>query len=234
MNNKVQLKSLTSYLSKTFSACKTLDDLWTACISTTKQVNFEHFSFRIQYPTPFTNPKNHTYGNYPFNPAPLLSTKRANITSGFFRICTEHLDTLSHLEAHNTAPLFNLDDNIYYITQSIPKQDGVFEHLLLARAHQKIEHREMKILHFVIEQMTAEIHNWMSKINSPTSLAVTLSTREKEILRWGADGKTSEEIAIILGLSQDAINFHYKTIQNKIGTTNRAQAITYAIIKDYI
>jgi hypothetical protein len=57
MNNKVQLKSLTSYLSKTFSACKTLDDLWTACISTTKQVNFEHFSFRIQYPTPFTNPK---------------------------------------------------------------------------------------------------------------------------------------------------------------------------------
>ena len=110
----------------------------------------------------------------------------------------------------------------------------MFEHLLLARAHQKIEHREMKILHFVIEQMTAEIHNWMSKTNSPTSLAVTLSTREKEILRWGADGKTSEEIAIILGLSQDAINFHYKTIQNKIGTTNRAQAIAYAIIKDYI
>lgn len=234
MNNKVQLKSLKSYLSQTFSACKTLDDLWTACISTAKQVNFEHFSFRIQHPTPFTNPQKHTYGNYPFNPDPLLSTKRENITSGFFRICTEHLNASSQFEAHRTAPSFNLNDSIYYIMQSTAKQDGVIEYLLLARAHQKIENREMKTLHFAIEKMTAEIHNWMSKINNPTSLTVKLSAREKEILRWGADGKTSEEIAIILGLSQDAINFHYKTIQNKIGTSNRAQAIAYAIIKDYI
>lgn len=37
------------------------------------------------------------------------------------------------------------------------------------------------------------------------------SKREKEILKWTAEGKTSSEIAIILSISENTVNFHQKT-----------------------
>ncbi|MNJ00010.1 Regulatory protein SdiA [compost metagenome] len=85
-----------------------------------------------------------------------------------------------------------------------------------------------------MKTIAEEIHSKLFKLINTTSQTINLSPREKEILLWGADGKTSEEIAIILGLSQDAINFHHKKIQRKLNTTNRAQAIAHAIVKGYI
>ena len=82
--------------------------------------------------------------------------------------------------------------------------------------------------------MAKEIHQTLSTLNHDLTQIATLSPREKEILLWAADGKTSDEIAIILGLSRDSVNFHHKTIKKKTGTTNRAQAIAHAIVKGYI
>jgi DNA-binding CsgD family transcriptional regulator len=92
----------------------------------------------------------------------------------------------------------------------------------------------LKASRALIKTITKEIHKKLFKSNNATSQIAALSPREKEILLWGADGKTSEEIAIILDLSQDSVNFHHKTIQKKLGTTNRAQAIAHAIAKGYI
>ena len=39
---------------------------------------------------------------------------------------------------------------------------------------------------------------------------VCLSHREREILQWTADGKSSGEIAIILSISESTVNFHHK------------------------
>ena len=57
-----------------------------------------------------------------------------------------------------------------------------------------------------------------------------LTAREVEVLRWTADGKTSFEIASILGLSTNTINFHLRNAMAKMGAVNKASAVAKALI----
>lgn len=45
---------------------------------------------------------------------------------------------------------------------------------------------------------------------------MNFSKREKEILKWTAEGKTSAEIAMILSISENTVNFHQKNMQKKL------------------
>jgi|MudIll2142460700_1097286.scaffolds.fasta_scaffold14133_3 DNA-binding NarL/FixJ family response regulator len=60
-------------------------------------------------------------------------------------------------------------------------------------------------------------------------LDVSLTHREKEILTWVKDGKSTGEIASILKISQDTVKFHLKNVFQKLSATSRSQAIAVAI-----
>src|SRR5215475_1254952 len=53
---------------------------------------------------------------------------------------------------------------------------------------------------------------------------VDLNDREVETLTWAARGKTSAEIAQILGLTKRTIDFHMDNARVKLGASNRIQA----------
>ena len=55
-----------------------------------------------------------------------------------------------------------------------------------------------------------------------------LSPRETEIVRYISQGKTHEEIGIILGISSETVRSHTKSIQRKLDCTNSASAVTRA------
>lgn len=56
-----------------------------------------------------------------------------------------------------------------------------------------------------------------------------LSEREKEILKFIANGYTSKEIAEKLNLSKLTVDTHRKNIQNKLGLSNTVEMIRLAI-----
>jgi DNA-binding CsgD family transcriptional regulator len=58
---------------------------------------------------------------------------------------------------------------------------------------------------------------------------VELSAREKDCLRWTAEGKSSWDIGMILSISENTVNFHLKSAMRKFGTTNRTVAVVRAI-----
>ncbi|KJK22728.1 LuxR family transcriptional regulator [Burkholderiaceae bacterium 16] len=58
--------------------------------------------------------------------------------------------------------------------------------------------------------------------------AVQLSDREVETLVWSARGKTSGEIAIILGLSKRTVDFHIDNARQKLGVATRIEAVVKA------
>ena len=58
--------------------------------------------------------------------------------------------------------------------------------------------------------------------------AVFLTSREKEILLWVKEGKSTWDISSILGISRDTVKFHMKNIFRKLNTTSRSQAIVAA------
>jgi DNA-binding response OmpR family regulator len=57
---------------------------------------------------------------------------------------------------------------------------------------------------------------------------VGLTEREAEALTWAARGKTSAEIAQILGLSKRTVDFHIDNARIKLGTTTRMHAAVKA------
>ena len=58
---------------------------------------------------------------------------------------------------------------------------------------------------------------------------VDMTSREVEVLTWAARGKTSTEIAIILGLSKRTIDFHLDNARTKLGATTRVEAAIKAV-----
>ena len=60
--------------------------------------------------------------------------------------------------------------------------------------------------------------------NELWSKQVDLNEREVETLTWAARGKTSSEIAQILGLSKRTVDFHIDNAREKLGASTRVEA----------
>jgi DNA-binding CsgD family transcriptional regulator len=61
-----------------------------------------------------------------------------------------------------------------------------------------------------------------------TNKSMVLSSREKEVIEWLQQGKSSWEISSILKISERTVNFHVGNILRKLDVVNRAQAIAVA------
>jgi len=58
---------------------------------------------------------------------------------------------------------------------------------------------------------------------------ISLNEREIETLTWAARGKTSLEIALIMGLSKRTVDFHADNARSKLGATTRIEATIKAV-----
>jgi DNA-binding NarL/FixJ family response regulator len=56
-----------------------------------------------------------------------------------------------------------------------------------------------------------------------------LSAREKQVLRFVAEGLTNRDIGAQMSLSENTIKYHLKNILQKLHLRNRAQAVAYAM-----
>lgn len=63
---------------------------------------------------------------------------------------------------------------------------------------------------------------------------VVLTSREAEVVRWTADGKTSFEISVILGIAERTVNFHLNNVMSKLDTHNKIAATVKAITMNLI
>ena len=62
----------------------------------------------------------------------------------------------------------------------------------------------------------------------------TLSRRERDVLSWGAEGKTDEEISMILNIAFGTVRFHWQNIFKKLQANGRTYAITKALRQQII
>ncbi len=68
---------------------------------------------------------------------------------------------------------------------------------------------------------------YRSMLEAP--IQVELTSREKEILCWAAEGKVDEDIATLLSISSNTVRFHWKNIFLKLEANGKVYAITKAI-----
>ncbi len=56
-----------------------------------------------------------------------------------------------------------------------------------------------------------------------------ISRRERECLLWTSEGKTTDEIGLILGISASTVTFHIQNVARKLNVSNRQQAAAKSI-----
>jgi LuxR family transcriptional regulator len=99
--------------------------------------------------------------------------------------------------------------------------------LSLSRSNSPISEGELLEKRFKIAWLTQIGHLRMAECLTPQlmpEINAKLSSREIEILRWTADGKTSSEIASILKISERTVNFHVTSITAKLNASNKISA----------
>src|SRR5688572_24032197 len=64
--------------------------------------------------------------------------------------------------------------------------------------------------------------------------ADALSEREAEVLRWVAQGNANKRVASLLGISEDTVKAHMKSILAKLDANDRTHAVTIALKRGII
>jgi len=86
-----------------------------------------------------------------------------------------------------------------------------------------------------LQMIAIHVYNRLTEIGAFwKDTTTTLSEREIQCLSWTAAGKTSSEIAGILGLSEHTVNHYLNHVTKKLDAVNRTQAVVKAMKKGYI
>lgn len=98
---------------------------------------------------------------------------------------------------------------------------------ILKSPSMKREERAAAVMDLVAPHLHLALYRVL-EIERPPAGPVTLSAREREVMKWLNEGKSSWEASVILGLSERTVNFHVYNVIRKLGAANRAQALAMA------
>lgn len=92
-----------------------------------------------------------------------------------------------------------------------------------------LDGRARQALHMLAIYLHSHLRDLRSPAGSGEAQTRAITPREREILRWVADGKTTDEIAEITGLAARTVNQHCENAQSRLGTKNRLHTVVEAI-----
>lgn len=127
------------------------------------------------------------------------------------------------------AKQYNLNTGI-----SVPSwaANDVFGNLTFLRSENPVTDQEVQELRSALTVIGNFLHHTMYQFldleNELRIPVVTLTGREREILRWTSEGKTAEVVGTILSISTRTVNFHISNILTKLTAVNKVQAVVKA------
>ncbi|RLL74848.1 LuxR family transcriptional regulator [Ochrobactrum soli] len=118
------------------------------------------------------------------------------------------------------------------ISQPCWAAQGVFGMLSFIRSDPPLSSGEIATLRRQMQISANLLHLSMYEhLDVPTMNCVSevnLTAREREILHWASEGKTSEIIGAILNISTRTVNFHISNVLTKLVAVNKVQAVAKA------
>jgi LuxR family transcriptional regulator, quorum-sensing system regulator SolR len=114
-----------------------------------------------------------------------------------------------------------------------PSRDpsGAFGLLSLCRNSEPLKQKELDARAGRVFWLSQIAHEAIGRIVKPKLVPETtvhLTPRERDVLRWLAEGKTSYEIGLILNIAERTAVFHTNNAVSKLKATNRMQAVVKA------
>jgi len=201
-----------------------------------RRLGFERCAYGVRIFDSFTRPKTRMINNYS------ATWEQRYQEAGYLTIDPSVAHGLrSHAPLIWSAELFRSAPQLwdearesglcYGWAQSFFDPDGSVGMLTVARPHEKLAPSELAILGYQLHLLANAAHRHLSaqvRVDEPDGFPL-LSDRELEVLRWTADGKTSEEAGILLEVSPNTIKFHMKKVIEKLSVANKVAAIARVV-----
>ncbi|MDB0280741.1 MULTISPECIES: LuxR family transcriptional regulator AbaR [Acinetobacter] len=216
------------------------DELFEVVKSTALKLGFDYCAYGMQSPLSIAEPKTIMLNNYP------QAWQQRYVEQQYVKVdptvqhCMVSLKPLvwssqyTHTQAEKDfweeARSYGL--NVGW-AQSSRDFIGTRGMLTLARSSDQLSEKEQKAQYTNMYWLTQTVHSSIAKIVNDVEFSqfnLYLTNREKEVLRWTAEGKTSAEIAQILGVSERTINFHLSNSMQKLNVNNKISAAIRAVM----
>lgn len=211
---------------------------FTAMTNAAKELGFEYCAYGMRLPLPVSKPKVFMLNNYDKNWQE--------------RYARENYLAVDPTVAHGMRSVMPLvwSDQVFKASrpfwedarshglkfgwaQSCFDARGLGGMLTLARSEDKISSSELLSHAHRMSWLAHLAHEGMSVLlvaKLMPEAGVELSSREVEVLRWTAEGKTSSEVSEILHISERTVNFHVNNALEKLGAANKTAAAIKAAI----
>lgn len=208
--------------------------------STASKLGFDYCAYGMQSPLSIAEPKTIMLNNYP------EAWQKRYVKQQYVRVdptvqhcmlslqplvwSSQSANTQSQKDFWEEAGSYGL--NIGW-AQSSRDFIGTRGMLTLARSADQLSEKEQKAQYTNMFWLSQTVHSSIAKIVNETEFAqfnLYLTNREKEVLRWTAEGKTSAEIAQILGVAERTINFHLGNSMQKLNVNNKISAAIRAVM----
>ena len=201
-------------------------------------LGFDYAAFGIRMPLPMSNPRFIMANNYStewqqrYAQANYLAVD-PTVAHGLHSV----LPLLWDQKVFDVAPAFWEDARGHGLkvgwAQSSIDVHGAVGMLTLSRTHDVLgpsELREQMPRMQWLSKMATEGMLRMAAAQRPPEPPIRLTTREVEVLRWTADGKTSHEVGQIMAISERTVNFHINNSLLKLGANNKTSGVIKAAI----
>lgn len=227
-----------SWQEELLHAAETANDpatLFRSIVAGAHALGFEHCAYGLRVPVPVSNPRTVLLNSYP-------DEWRARYEAAGY-VSTD--PTVLHGRRTQAplvwdAKLFGCSPGLWEEARSFGLHfgwakstldaNGVGGMLTLARSRQALSEAELADNGLKMSWLAHMAHVSLSRliVASMADRTPMLTEREVEVLKWTADGKTSGEIADILSVSDNTVNFHIKNAIAKLGTSNKTAAAVRA------
>ncbi|MCM6994711.1 transcriptional regulator SdiA [Enterobacter roggenkampii] len=201
----------------------------------TQALEFDYYALCVRHPVPFTRPKISLQTTYP-------KLWMAQYQSANYFAIDPVLKPENFIQGHLpwTDALFAEAQELWHSAQDHGLRSGITQCLMLpnhalgflsvsrTRVQEgPLAHEEIELgLQMLVQMALTSLMRFDDEMVMPPEMK--FSKREREILKWTAEGKTSAEIAIILSISENTVNFHQKNMQKKFNAPNKTQIACYA------
>jgi LuxR family quorum-sensing system transcriptional regulator SolR len=213
----------------TFSAGVSTTDVLKELATIVQQLGFEYCSYVLRVPFPLSSPSVTWASTYP-----------ADWLEHYFANEYLEVDPLIRKTSNSLSPvvwtdeIFESQPAFWEEARSHGIRHGMTTGMLsLARSHQTVTSLELAETEMKLVWLSNIVHGLIGSVEMQRLMPVSdgeLTTRESEVLRWSAAGKTADEIGKILGISERTVTFHITSSLTKLHVTNKTQAVAKALL----
>lgn len=219
-----------------------IHSIFEVALSLVYEMGFEYCAFAVSPHSKSTPSHTVKINNYPEEWNKKYDTHNYVAIDPIVKYCSQSVwPILWDDNAFSTAPAFWEETQAYGMrygwSQSVHNLRGFFSVLSLSRSHNPITAKELygkagqliwlsNTLHSIVEQKMLSEADFRD--------GNSLSSRETEVLKWSAEGKTASDIATILSLSERTVNFHVSSAIKKLGVNNKISAVVQASLRGWL